>query len=420
MGWNSYDAYGTTVSEAQVRANALWMSQHLSRYGWRYVVIDAEWFVRNPTPSGGAAGSLLVLDEYGRYVPAPNRFPSSANGAGLKPLADYVHSLGLKFGIHILRGIPREAVARNLPIAGSPYTAAQAVDIHSTCPWSPDNYGVDPYSRAGQAYYDSIARLYAFWGVDLIKADCIASHPYAGKEIRMLSTALTASGRDMVLSLSPGPAPIDKLAALRRYSTLWRISDDVWDLWHSNVQYPQGVVDQFPRAAHWAPLAEPGHWPDADMLAIGYLGPAPGWGKPRETRLTHAEQRTYLTLWCIARSPLFMGGNLTRVDRWTAGLLQNSEVIAVDQEASDAHQTVAGDGFVVWLSKPDAGGGWYLAAFNTQPRARTLTLSWRALALPPGRYVLRDLWQHRDLGAATSLSVHLDAHGAALYRLQPR
>ncbi|MGA8094605.1 MAG: glycoside hydrolase family 27 protein [Steroidobacteraceae bacterium] len=420
MGWNSYDAYGTTVSEAQFRANTRWMSQHLARYGWRYVVIDAEWFVRNPTPAGGSAGSIFVLDKYGRYVPAPNRFPSAANGAGLKPLADYVHSLGLKFGIHILRGIPREAVARNLPIAGTPYSATQAVDIHSTCPWSPDNYGVNTRSAAGQAYYDSIARLYASWGVDLIKADCIASHPYAGDEIRMLSTAIQGSGRDMVLSLSPGPAPIDKIVALRRYSTMWRISDDVWDLWHSAIAYPQGVGDQFARAARWATLAEPGHWPDADMLALGYLGPAPGWGKARATHLSRAEQRAYLTLWCIARSPLFMGGNLTRVDRWTAGLLENPEVIAVDQRASDAHQALARDGFVVWLSKPDQGGGWYLAAFNTQPRGRTLTMSWRELALPFARYDMRDLWQRRDQGAATTLRVRLDAHGAALYRLLPR
>jgi alpha-galactosidase len=419
MGWNSYDAYGTTVSEAQVRANARWMSQHLARYGWRYVVIDAEWFVRNPTPSGGAAGQLFVLDGYGRYVPAPNRFPAAANGAGLKPLADYVHSLGLKFGIHILRGIPREAVARNLPIEGSSYTAAQAADVHSICPWSPDNYGVDTHSAAGQAYYDSIGRLYASWGVDLVKADCIASHPYAADEIRMLSTALQRSRRDMVLSLSPGPAPLNRIAALRRYATMWRISDDVWDLWHSATAYPQGVGDQFARAARWAPLAQTGRWPDADMLALGYLGPAPGWGKARATRLTRAEQRTYLTLWCIARSPLFMGGNLTRVDRWTAGLVENPEVIAVDQHASDAHQARARDGFVVWLSKPDEGGGWYLAAFNTRPRAATFTVTWQQLALPLARYRLRDLWQRRGRGAATRLRVRLDAHGAALYRLLP-
>lgn len=236
----------------------------------------------------------------------------------------------------------------------------------------------------------------------------------------MLSTALAASGRQMVLSLSPGPAAIDKVAAFRRYSNMWRISNDVWDLWQGAADYPQGVSQQFPRAAAWAALAEPGHWPDADMLALGYLGPAPGLGKPRETRLTHPEQRTYLTLWCIARSPLFMGGNLTRMDHWTEGLLDNPEVLAVDQHAADAHQALARDGFIVWLSKPDPGAGWYLAAFNTQAQGRTLAVDWHALGLQGARYELRDLWKRHDEGTATTLSVRLDAHGAALYRLLPR
>ena len=421
MGWNSYDAYGTTINEAQFRANALWMSRHLARYGWRYAVIDAEWFVPKAVASGGGSpGATFALDRYGRYIPAPNRFPSSADGAGFKALADYVHSLGLKFGIHILRGIPKEAVRRNLPIEGSPYTAAEAADVHSICPWNPDDYGVDPRSPAGQAYYDSIARLYASWGIDFIKADCIASHPYAGAEIRMLSTALRNSGRDMVLSLSPGPAPPAKAVELRRYANMWRISNDVWDIWHGGGDYPKGVGDQFARAARWAPLTEPDHWPDTDMLAVGNLGPNPGLGKPRETRLTRAEQRTYLTLWCIARSPLFMGGNLTRNDRWTESLLENPEVIAVDQHATDTHQALARDGFVVWLSKPDDGNGWYLAAFNLDPRPRALRATWADLSLAERRYGVRDLWQHRDRGSAASLAVSLDAHGAVLYRLLPQ
>ena len=346
---------------------------------------------------------LYVLDQYGRYVPAPNRFPSAAHGAGFKPLADYVHSLGLKFGIHILRGIPREAVARNLPIAGTRYTAAEAADIHSTCPWNPDNYGVDLRRPAGQAYYDSIAHLYASWGVDLVKADCIASHPYAGEEIRMLSGALAASGRDMVLSLSPGPAPVDKTrcaaALLNHVAHLQRRLGPVAQ--HGAVptgrERPVRARRALGAARRARSLARCGH------AGGGLSRPCAGLGEAAASRLTHAEQRTYLTLWCIARSPLFMGGNLSRADRWTEDLLANPEVIAVDQHSSDAHQAFAHDGFVVWLSQPDAGGGWYLAAFNTRPRGRTLTLSWQALELPQARYGLRDLWQHRDLGTARTI-----------------
>ena len=417
MGWNSYDAYGTTITEAQFRANVRWMSRHLRRYGWRYAVIDAEWFVRNPTPSGGAKGSVMTLDRDGRYLPAPNRFPSAAGGKGFGPLAQYVHSLGLKFGIHILRGIPVQAVRENLPIAGSTFHARQAALADAPCPWSPDNDGVAA-NAAGQAYYDSIVRLYARWGVDFIKADCIASHPYAAAEIGMLARAVRTAGRPMVLSLSPGPAPLGRLAQLRRDANLWRISNDVWDLWRSAQAYPQGVENQFKRLARWAPLARPGHWPDADMLAIGYLGPQPGWGSARWSRLTHAEQRTYMTLWCIARSPLMIGGNLTRMNRWTLSLLDDRQVIAVDQQARDAHQVLARDRFVVWTSRPQQGRGRYLAAFNLAGKARTLNVSWRALGLAPGRYRLRDLWQRRTLGRANALTVRLAAHGSVLYRLR--
>ena len=116
MGWNSWDGYGTTVNEAQVKANAKWVADHLKEFGWQYVVVDMEWFVTNPIAEGNSRTSQYSLDQYGRFVPAVNRFPSSANGAGFKPLADYVHSLGLRFGIHILRGIPKQAVVNKIPI----------------------------------------------------------------------------------------------------------------------------------------------------------------------------------------------------------------------------------------------------------------------------------------------------------------
>ncbi len=353
MGWNSYDSYGTTVKEADVKANALWLAHHLKRYGWQYVVIDMEWFVTNPTPSGNGKDSLYSMDENGRYIPAPNRFPSSANHAGFKPLADYIHSLGLKFGIHILKGIPKHAVEQNLPIAGSSYRAADAADLTDTCPWNPDNYGLDSSKPAAQAYYDSIAQLYARWGVDFIKVDCIASRPYDGDEIRMLRLALDKEARLIVLSLSPGEAPIEKADELRTYPQMWRISDDIWDMWHSTVDYPQGLGDQFSRAAKWAPLAEPGHWPDADMLTLGFLGPSPGWGKPRQTQFTSDEQRTLMTLWCIIRSPLMMGGNLLKLknDTRTKYMLTNPEILNVDQHSIDNHIVISTDKLVVWTAR---------------------------------------------------------------------
>jgi alpha-galactosidase len=419
MGWNSWDSFGTTVEEKDVRANAKWIADHLKPYGWEYVVVDMEWFVNNPTPEGNSKTFEYTMDAFGRYTPALNRFPSAANGAGFKPLADYVHSLGLKFGIHILRGIPKQAVEKNLAIEGSKFHAGDAAITSDVCPWNYDNFGVDGVKPAGQTYYLSIAKLYASWDVDFVKVDCIASRPYKGDEIRMLSDALRRTGRPIALSLSPGPAPIEKADEMRQYAQMWRISNDIWDEWHSDVEYPQGLGDQFPRVAQWAKLIEPGHWPDADMLPLGYLGPAPGWGKARPSGLTHDEQRTFLTLWCIFRSPLMMGGNLTLNDEWTTALLTNPEVIAVDQQSSESHSVIDVPGITVWLSQSSTAGEHYLAVFNRGGATQYVHYDWKALGLEPGKYRARDLWERKDLGSMDLLKVTLPSHASVLYKLTP-
>ena len=419
MGWNSWDGYGTTVKEADVKANTQWLAEHLKPFGWQYVVVDMEWFVTNPVAEGNSKTSLYTMDTFGRYTPAVNRFPSAANDAGFKPLADYVHSLGLKFGIHILRGIPKQAVGKNLPIFGSSYRAVDAADSSDTCPWNFDNYGLDASKPGAQAYYDSIAKLYAGWDVDYIKVDCISSRPYKGAEIRMLSTALAKTGRPIVLSLSPGAAPLEKAEEMRKYAQMWRISDDIWDLWHSTVAYPQGLGDQFANVAKWAGKAQAGHWPDADMLPLGYLGPAPGWGQPRYTRLTHDEQRTFLTLWCIFPSPLMVGGDLPKADPWTTSLLTNPEVIAVDQHSTGNHPVITSDKTVVWVAQSAAAGGHYLAVFNLTESTRKVPYAWKDLGFTSTKYKLRDLWERKDLGPADSVTVTLPPHGSVLYEASP-
>jgi alpha-galactosidase len=419
MGWNSWDGYGTTINEEQVRANADWFAKNLKPSGWQYVVIDMEWFVTNPIAEGNSKNSLYAIDGNGRYIPAENRFPSSAGGKGFKPIGDYIHSLGLKFGIHILRGIPKKAVESNAPIAGSSFRASDAADTSETCPWNPDNFGADPAKPAAQAYYDSIAALYASWGVDLIKVDCIASHPYRGDEIRLLSNALGKTGRPIALSLSPGAAPIEKLEEMRKYAQMWRISDDIWDIWHSDVAYPQGLGDQFANVLKWAGLSQHGRWPDADMLPLGYLGPAPGWGQPRMTRLSHDEQRTLMNLWVIFPSPLMIGGELPRADAWTLSLLTNPEVLAVDQRSSGNHPAIASDKVVVWLAEAPSNGGYYLAAFNRSESAADLKYSWKELGLSRAEYLERDLWARQDLQGAKNFEVTLPAHASVLYKLSP-
>jgi len=418
MGWNSWDGYGTTINESEFRANADWFAAHLKPYGWQYVTIDMEWFVTNPVATGNQKNANFFMDGFGRYMPPPARFPSAADGKGFKPLAAYTHSLGLKFGIHILQGIPNEAVQKNLPIEGSPFHAADAANKSGTCSWNPDNYDLEPSKPAAQAYYDSIARLYASWEVDFIKVDCIASRPYKGEEIRMLSTALRKTGRPIVLSLSPGEAPIEKVDELRKYAQMWRISDDIWDMWHSDVHYPQGLGDQFPRLAKWAGVAQPGHWPDADMLPLGYLGPAPGWGEPRQTRLTHDEQRTFMTAWCMFPSPLMVGGRLPSADDWTISLLTDPEVLAVDQHSSDNRPIISTEKIVIWRAK--SADGYYIAVFNISPESQKVAYKWKDLDVSGGMNNVRDLWQRKDLGATDGVNIELLSHASVLYSVQPR
>jgi alpha-galactosidase len=427
LGWNSYDAYGLTITESQFKANVDWFHRHLQPYGWQYVVIDADWYLAHPD-SPGHLGYTVSAD--GRFQPALNRFPSAVNQQGFKPIADYVHSLGLKFGIHIIRGIPREAVDKNLPIAGSSFHAADAADRSDLCHWNADTFGVKD-NPAGQAYYDSIIRLYASWGVDFLKVDCIAA-PYHSGEIHMISAAIKKSGRPIVLSLSPGPTPLEDAADVLQHAQLWRISNDFWDLWtstHDASGFPQNLKDQFKLLAQWEQYAGSGHWPDADMLPIGYLGPRAGWGpSPRQSRLTRNEARTLVTLWSIARSPLIIGANLASMDPVTESLLTNPEVLAVDQTTTGNHPVLqvahkgitSTDNIAIWTARE--GSDPIIALFNRSDASATIDIpAWNKLgdqfALDQPTYHVRDLWLRKDLGPKSSLSVTLPAHGAALFRL---
>ncbi len=418
MGWNSWDSYGLTVTESEFKENVQWLDRHLKEYGWQYAIVDEGWYIRNPESKGKPSWHFTV-GHNGRFMPAPNRFPSAKGNAGFKPLADHVHSLGLKFGIHIISGIPKEAVQKNLPIANSSFYAADAANQLDTCPWNPDNYGVND-NLAGQAYYDSIAKLYAGWGVDFLKVDCIAIHPYKEHEIRMISLALKKTGRPIVLSLSPGPTSLATANTVRKYAQMWRISDDVWDHYSPGAGeqgWAQTLYGQFATAIGWAPHVERGHWPDADMLPIGYLGPRPGLGEARQTRLTHDEQRTLITFWSILRSPLMMGGNLTHDDEWTTALLSNKEVLDVDQHSTGNRPLITTDHTAIWTAQPEDGNGHYLALVSRGDKAEHMQYGWDEFGWKKKSYKVRDLWEHKDLGRQSSLNITVPPHASVLYRI---
>lgn len=419
MGWNSYDAYCGDVTEQEVKANADYLARHMARFGWHYVVVDYYWYFSHTRPGTGQDHWEFNMDQYGRLVPAPNRFPSASNEQGFKPLADYLHSKGLKFGIHIMRGIPRAAVEKNLPILGTSAHARDVVDAGNECNWSTAMYGVDVSKPAGQAYYDSIVALYAKWGVDYIKADDMswagkpARDSYHGAEIAALHQALVKSGRPIVLSLSPGPTPLEQTAHLAVNANLWRISGDFWDDWNS-------LKRQFALCRAWAPYIVPNHWPDADMLPLGRLR-IRGYEDPvRQTRFTPAEQRTHLTLWSIFRSPLMMGGDLPTLDAATLALLTNPEVLAVDQHSNHNRELFSRGNQVAWAADVPGSPDQYIAIFNLDDHAPAeVTVQWSELGLG-GKCQVRDLWEKKSLGVVdTAFAPKIESHGAGLYRITP-
>ncbi len=418
MGWNSWDSFGRTIDEKEVRDTAARISRDLKRFGWEYVVIDEGWYISNPQEQDATKYQFKMTND-GRFLPDPSRFPSSVNNQGFKPVADYIHSLGLKFGIHILRGIPREAVSRSLQIADSDFHARDAADESDTCPWNSYNFGVRD-NEAGQAYYDSILRLYASWGVDFIKVDCIADHPYKPAEIRIISQAIRKTGRPIVLSLSPGPTALEHATEVAKYAEMWRTCNDFWDHWGAwkDHDWSQGLLAQFQTAAAWAPHIARGHWPDSDMLPLGRLGPNPGAGEPRNTLFTRDEQRTMMTLWSISRSPLMMGGSLLVLDEWTKSLLTNEEVIGVDQHSKDNRQALRDGSLIIWTARPESGSSFYIAVFNTGDSELSVDRSWRYAGLEEKTYRIRDLWEKKNLPSANGIKIKLAPHAALLWSLQ--
>jgi hypothetical protein len=426
MGWNSWDAYGLTIDEKDYRANTAVLAG-LKQYGWEYSVIDEGWYMEDPFADTVAAHKYQ-WNENGLLIPVSNRFPSAANGAGFKPLADWVHAQGLKFGIHIVRGIPRGVVDQNLPIAGTNFHAADAADKDSPCPWDEGNWGVKD-NEAGQAYYDSMMRLYAGWGLDYIKVDCISDHPYRPTEIQQIAEAIRKTGRPILLSLSPGPTQLEHADEVAKYAQMWRISDDHWDVWSAphkpgQSEFPFGIRDEFDRIAEWEQYVKPGTWPDPDMLPEGSLTPHPGLGEPRQSRYTQDEQRTEFTLWAIARSPLILGANLTKLDEFTRLLITNRDVLDVNQHAIESGQGLMPlkDGNTdtfpqrYWYARTRQHQ--YLAVFNLEDKPTKSELPWMVFHLENKPHGVFDLWNQKHIPKTKTLQVELAAHGCAFFEVE--
>ena len=458
MGWNSWDCYGAGVWESNVIANADYMAQYLKPHGWNIFTIDIQWYEPLAHGSGYRRGAVLEMDANGRLLPATNRFAMTAATRSFKPMGDYLHAKGLKFGLHLMRGIPRQAVNRdNSPILGTshrganiasiprgsvlmqiPGTSRRAADIantNSTCGWNTDMYGVDMSKPGAQEYYDSVFALMASWGLDYVKVDDLSS-PYHKDEIEAIRKAIDHCGRPIVFSTSPGATPVGQGEHIQTHANLWRISGDFWDNW-------SGLYSQFARLDSWTPFRGPGHWPDADMLPLGNIR---AWqNNDTWTHFTRDEQFTLMTLWCIARSPLILGANLPKNDEFTLALLTNDEVLAVNQNSANNRQLFNTNNQVAWVADVPGSKGKYVALFNTLPapvpgrrrgadpsptntpaanpdasQPRDVSVSLAGLGFA-GSVKVRDLWNHKDLDTvAGALTQKINSHGAGFYLVQPQ
>lgn len=407
MGWNSWDCYGASVKESEVRANAEYMAKHLKEYGWEYIVVDIQWFEPNASSAEYNKDAKLIMDEYSRLMPAVNRFPSADENNGFKPLADYVHSLGLKFGIHILRGIPKQAVRANSKILGSKYTAAQIADLGSVCEWNGDMCGVDMSREGAQEYYNSIISMYADWGVDFIKVDDIA-RPYHAAEIEAIQKAIENTGRNIVLSLSPGEAPLERAEHLSKYANMWRMTDDFWDGWEQ-------LKKMFDYCRDWFPYTDNGSFPDCDMLPLGRIG-IRSHGGERMTNFTPDEQRLMLTLWCMFRSPLMFGGDMTKNDPFTLSLMQNKELININQNSHAGRLIYQKGNEIIWGANGES-GEYYLAQFNIGDKEAVISTKLAYLGIEKASEAT-ELWSGEAIAPNDEITSTVPPHGVKVYKIK--
>jgi hypothetical protein len=387
MGWNSWDCYGPTVMEDEVKANADYMAKNLKKLGWEYIVVDIRWYVANDKSGGyNEDNPIYSLDEYGRFTPAVNRFPSAANGNGFKSLAGYIHSKGLKFGIHMMRGIPVIAVKNNTPILGSTSKAQDIYSAEGQCMWLKDMYTIVAGKPGAQEYYNSLFKLYASWGLDFVKVDDLSGRT---KEIEMVRKAIDSCGRPIVISISPGGDRPEAIDFLKKNVNMWRTSNDFWDNWSA-------LKNQFRILNSWAGLGVQGCYPDGDMLPLGKIGLRAERGDPRMTAFTKDEQYTLMSLFAIFRSPLMFGGDLPSNDDFTLSLINNKDVLDINQHSANGKQLFRENDLFAWTADDPKTGDKYLALFNAsdqQPvvESKSLWKSEQVTLETPGQSVDIDI-----------------------------
>jgi alpha-galactosidase len=381
MGWNSWNCWGSRVTQAEVLESAHGMvASGLIDHGWTYINVDDAWQARE---RGGPFHAIQ----------------GNTNFPDIKAMCDEIHAMGLKAGIY-----------------STPWTTSYATHIGGTSEnpdgvWAPPtipkkgnlNKKILPWAIGKYSFASNDAKQWAAWGIDYLKYDW---NPNEEPETAEMAGALRASGRDVVFSLSNG-APFTNAPALSKYANSWRTTGDIRDNWISMSQKGFGQDK-------WVRFSGPGHWNDPDMLVVGSVG----WGRPHPTGLTPDEQYTHISIWCLVSAPLLIGCDLGHIDDFTTSLLSNDEVLAVDQDALGKQATaVSKNGDLVVYAKDLEDGSKAVGLFNRGTESATVTANWSDLGVT-GKRVVRDLWRQQDVGTFEGkFDAQVPSHGVVLVRL---
>ncbi len=410
MGWNSFGCYGVNVNENQVRANADFMAENLKDFGWEYIIIDADWYSYTSIPEPGeniyVPFNRMEIDEYARPFPCLPKFPSAGQGVGFSPLASYIHGLGLKFGITMMRGIPRVAAHSHSKLWNTEVTANQIANPFSISKWNPDMYGVDVTKEGAQEYYDSLFELYAEWGVDFVKVDdiCGLETEEERAEAEMIRRAMDKCSRDMILSFSPGPADIEACDFYRANSEMWRVAAQIEDSWDQ-------LRDMFDVCKTWMGKPSDEGFPDYSDLPVGLIGI--GFGNEHRTRLTIEEEKSMIALWSICRAPLMIGSEMNKLDQETIQLLTNLQVLRLTEVSTGAREAYRDTDVIVWRAKDRYDEAEYVAMFNISS-ASTPICPKPFISKKDGLAI--ELWKGREINIRSTEEI--PGHGCLLIRVE--
>ena len=408
LGWSSWSFLRQHPTAAQVKAQALALhNSGLQKIGYQYVNLDDFWY-QCPGPQGPN------VDPYGRWLTDSSRFPAEGDTDGIKVVADYIHSLGMKFGTYVTPGISKQAVSRNTPIKGTSYTAAQIAEPSV----GENNYNckgmvrIDYNKPGAQEYTNSWVNMLAAWGVDYIKIDGMKNSNAA--DVKAWSNAIRQSGRPIVLDVTQGNLTIAIAPTLMKYANQWEFAPDVecYRCEKGGSSYPltnwADVAKRFNYVAEWQPYAGPGAFNDYDSIEVG---------NGSNDGLTPVERQTQLSLWALGAAPLILGVDLTHLDPTDLQkYLENSAVLAVDQD-SIAAKRVLKTGNRQVFAKREPNGDTIVGLFNTGGKAEEVSVPASTVGLPENEsgYSLHDLWTGETKKTSSTISAVVPSHGVVLY-----